>query len=79
MRQDDARAIRGDDGVEVVAKELGAGFCRTLFGERYEDVQVAHADFAWSRWFFDIAWDRTWVISDKREQRVTVLCTSDTD
>ncbi|MCA9317198.1 MAG: hypothetical protein KDB73_17045 [Planctomycetes bacterium] len=61
------------------AKELGAGFCRTLFGERYEDVQVAHADFAWSRWFFDIAWDRTWVISDKREQRVTVLCTSDTD
>jgi len=65
--------------VPARAKELGVNFCRALFEDRYEDVQVAYADFAWSAWFYDIAWDRTWVIVDRGAQRVTMLCTTDTD
>lgn len=61
------------------AKALGLGFCRDLFGDRYEDVQVSYADFSWSPFFENIAWDRTWVVIDKGAQRVSMLCSTDFD
>lgn len=66
-------------GEHRAAKALAAGFCRDLFGERYEDVQVAHASFAWTHWFCDIAWDRTWIVIDKGTCAVSVLCSTDDD
>lgn len=66
-------------GEHRAAKALAAGFCRDLFGERYEDAQVAHASFAWTPWFFDIAWDRTWVVIDKGTGAVSILCSTDED
>ena len=33
----------------------------------------------WSPWFFDVAWDHSWVVTDLRAQRMTLLCLTDTD
>lgn len=61
------------------AKALGAAFCADLFGDRYDDVDVDHSWARWSGWFKGIAWDATWVVTDRRHRHVTVLCLTDTD
>jgi hypothetical protein len=63
----------------IQARDLARGFCTSLFGERFDEVQVSFCDHAWSSWFCDIAWDRSWVVVDRREKRVTVVCTTDSD
>ena len=63
----------------AVAKRIGAAFSADVIGDRYEDFRIDHTHESWSPWFFDVAWDRTWVITDRRDQRVTLLCLTDTD
>ena len=43
------------------------------------DLDVFRCWRAWSLWFFDVAWDVTWVIIDRRLQRASLLFTTDTD
>jgi hypothetical protein len=50
-----------------------------LFEDRFEDVQIYRASVPWSAWFFDVAWDMTWVGIDKRDFSAWVLCLTDTD
>jgi hypothetical protein len=33
----------------------------------------------WNAWFFDVAWDHTFVILDKKHQRLSLLLITDTD
>lgn len=61
------------------AKALGAAFCADLFGDRYDEIDVDHSRARWSGWFKGIAWDATWVVTDRRLRHVTVLCLTDTD
>lgn len=61
------------------AKALGSAFCAALFGERYDDVAVDHSSARWSSWFKGIAWDGTWVVTDRRHRRLTALCITDVD
>jgi len=61
------------------AKALGAAFCASLFGDRYDDIDVDHSSARWSYWFKGVAWDSTWVITDKRHRHLTVLCITDVD
>lgn len=62
------------------AKRLAEGFCDAIFGERYPDVnRTFYSSEAWSPWFSDVAWDSSWVILDDGEQRVWLLCVTDTD
>jgi hypothetical protein len=61
------------------AKALASAFCAGLFGDRYDDVDVDHSWARWSGWFKGIAWDATWVITDRRYRQVTVLAITDTD
>jgi len=61
------------------AKALGAGFCASCFGERYDDIDVDWTSARWSGWFKGVAWDATWVITDRRFRHLTVLCLTDVD
>lgn len=61
------------------AKAMGSAFCDSLFDDRYDDIDVDHSGARWSYWFKGIAWDSTWVITDKRHRHLTVLCITDTD
>jgi hypothetical protein len=61
------------------AKRLGAAVCAELFGDRYEEVQFFKTFEPWSDWFFDVAWDTTWIAVDKRTNRIWTLCVTDTD
>ncbi len=62
-----------------MAKEIAQEFCKLLFDERYEEVQVYENHRAWSKWFFNVAWDATFVWIDHRKQRLSILCATDTD
>lgn len=66
-------------GSQADAKRLGVDACRALFGDRYEDVCVHRSRAPWSPWFFDVAWDNSWIITDLRTQQMTLLCLTDTD
>lgn len=56
-----------------------AGACEAHFADRLEDVEVFHSYKPWSRWFYDVAWDSTWLLVDRRFQVVTILAVTDTD
>lgn len=62
------------------AKQLAVAFCDAIFGDRYGDVQaVFYSAEAWSPWFYDVAWDNSWLILDTGADRVWLLCVTDTD
>lgn len=63
----------------ALAKAMGTAFCASVFGDRYDDVDVDYSSTRWSRWFRGIAWDATWVITDKRRRHLIALCITDTD
>jgi hypothetical protein len=61
------------------AKRLGSAFCASLFGDRYDDIAVDRSSARWSLWFKGVAWDSTWVVTDRRYRHLTVLCLTDVD
>lgn len=66
-------------GSVAEARELASVFRAGLFGDRYEEVQVFFTWKAWTPWFYDIAWDGSWLILDREGPHVTLLCVTDTD
>jgi len=50
-----------------------------LVGDRYEQFRVFQSEAPWTPWFFDIAWDHTWILADYERLEVSVLCKTDTD
>ncbi len=61
------------------AKRLASAFCAAVFGDRYDDVAVDYSSARWTHWFKGVAWDSTWVITDRRYRRLTVVCITDVD
>lgn len=61
------------------AKDLANRFCFALFKNRYEDVDFFVTTQAWTEWFYDVVWDSTWLILDKKEHRLWCLFMTDTD
>lgn len=66
-------------GTHREAKAIAVAAARDLIDDRYEDFEVFHSYRAWSPWFFDNAWDQTWLLVDRRDAEVTLICTTDTD
>jgi hypothetical protein len=66
-------------GPHRAAKDIAREAVHDLIEDRYEDFLLYHSEEPWSSWFFDVAWDQTWILVDKREAEVTVICTTDTD
>jgi hypothetical protein len=67
------------DGSSADAKKLALQVCSELMGTRYEDHRVDVSYLSWSAWFQAVVWDKTWIVTDNRHARVTLLCTTDTD
>jgi hypothetical protein len=66
-------------GTMAEAKELGREFSEFIFQERYEEVKSFTTENAWSQWFYDIFWDKTWIILDEGQQKLWIICITDTD
>lgn len=67
------------EGGPVDAVALAEDFRRWLFADRYGEVLVLKSVKPWSAWFYDVAWDSTWLVVDKRQSTVGVLAVTDTD
>ncbi|MDF9554150.1 hypothetical protein P5757_15785 [Bacillus tropicus] len=63
----------------VIAKQLASDVCQYMFQDRYEDIKVFESDSPWTDWFYDVAWDVTWMVLDSREQKMWFICATDTD
>lgn len=61
------------------AKLIGLAAVADLVQDRHEDFRVFGSYEAWTPWFHDIAWDRTWILADRRGKEVTLICKTDTD
>jgi hypothetical protein len=72
-------AYRMFDGSYAEAKRLGLEVCHRMFGDAWEDVRVHPSSAAWSPWCYDVAWDRSWIITNLRTRQMTLLCLTDTD
>lgn len=61
----------------IECKRIGMQICEEMFGERFEDVVVFNCEHSWSNWFYYDVPNLTWLIVDKRLQRVSVLAFTD--
>ncbi|STQ90787.1 hypothetical protein [Iodobacter fluviatilis] len=72
-------AYKAFSGSGKEAKALGQLLCTDIFGERYDDIQIFKTYKPWSDWFYDVAWDQTWMIVDKRNLLIWAILLTDTD
>jgi hypothetical protein len=62
------------------ARALSRRFMEALFGEEFHRVGLAGGSpTPWTPWFYDIAWDATFVMQDQQAKRFVLLCMTDTD
>ncbi|NYF09766.1 hypothetical protein HDC94_000922 [Leifsonia sp. AK011] len=67
------------EGSALEAKELASSAVESIFEGRFEEFRVDISYEAWTPWFCDIAWDSTYVLTDRRHAEITVLCVTDSD
>ncbi|MDM5328570.1 hypothetical protein [Neobacillus sp. CF12] len=72
-------AYKGFYGTPREAKNLAQEFCDFIFEDRVLDVQVYQTNTPWCSWFFDVAWDDTWLILDTNLKKIWLICITDTD
>lgn len=68
----------GDKPLSLL-KELGRKFCAEMFGERYENMMAFRSTRPWSSWFFNVAWDYSWIFFDNGSKKTHVLFGTDTN
>jgi hypothetical protein len=66
-------------GTYQEARELAHAASDAIFGDRWHEVFIWITGRAWSWWFGDILWDRTWMVADRGHERLWLLCTMDSD
>lgn len=66
-------------GAASDAKDIANRVVAALTGKRYEDFRVDLSHEAWTPWFRDVAWDHTFVLTDRAKAEITVLCITDAD
>jgi hypothetical protein len=69
-------AYRQYSGTEDEARQLSREFV-TAIGHNYP--QVFKIEGAWTGWFYDVAWDTSFLVYDPQHMRWWVLCMTDTD
>jgi len=66
-------------GMEAArALHLATEFRSELIGTRFEDLFVV-AGCNWSPWFYDVAWDHGWIMTDFGTAQAYLLCASGND
>lgn len=63
----------------VVAKQLANDVCQYMFQDQYEHIKVFESYHPWTDWFYDVAWDVTWMVLDSKERKLWLICATDTD
>lgn len=63
---------------EDVARRMSRDFVDALSGDR-QHTSVWRIDESWTDWFYDVAWDRTFVVQQLQARRWGLLCVTDTD
>jgi len=63
----------------VDAKDLADQAALEIHNNEYENTLVFTTHLPWSNYFFDIAWDSTWVIINKKMRRIFCILATDTD
>ena len=51
-------------GSAAEASQLASAGLADLVGDRYEQFRVFQSEAPWTPWFFDIAWEHTWILAD---------------
>ncbi|HMW02816.1 MAG TPA: hypothetical protein PKE58_21945 [Acidobacteriota bacterium] len=65
---------------EDEARSLTRNFLNLVAAEKYRShVSGIRFYSAWTDWFYDVAWDSTFVIYNAATQKWWLLCTTDTD
>ncbi|MFK4467145.1 hypothetical protein [Bacillus sp. RC252] len=72
-------AYKGFSERPVMAKQLANNVCQCMFQDRYEDITVFENHSPWTEWFYDVAWDNTWMVLDSKEHKMWLICATDTD
>ena len=72
-------AYKKYQGTPTEAMEIARKFCKAIYSERMLDVGIYKTYDNWTEWFYDVAWDVTWVLFDKSLKRLWVICLTDTD
>lgn len=67
------------EGTTIEAKSITYQFFSQFFNSQYTDVAIFKTYKAWCPWFFDVAWDYTYIILDNRQKTFTIFCLTDTD
>ena len=66
-------------GSAAEAMRLAVAGVDDLVGDRHECFRVFHSRAPWTPWFYDVAWDDTWIVTDYERLLVSILCKTDTD
>ena len=61
------------------SKELGENAAGELLDGNFDNCLVFEARGAWCNFFYDVAWDYTWVILNKEKRLLHVIMATDTD
>ncbi|SFT02862.1 hypothetical protein [Marininema halotolerans] len=63
------------------SKNIAANFTDFIFGIEDPDSNIKTFESCkpWSKWFFDVAWDVSWLIFDGRKNKLWIICITDTD
>lgn len=64
---------------EDQARGISRAFVDTLVGDARHYTRVYRISGAWTAWFYDIAWDATFVVHQPVARRWALFCVTDTD
>jgi hypothetical protein len=64
---------------EEQARSTSRAFVDALVGNARLQTSVYRINGAWTDWFFDVAWDATFVVYQPIARRWTLFCVTDTD
>ncbi len=65
--------------IEDYIREVSRNFVNAIVPDGFLNTTVYRCSSAWTNWFYDIAWDRTFIIKNPVEKKWILLCTTDTD
>lgn len=72
-------AYEAFNGPACDAKDIASAAVDALTERRYEDFRLESSEVAWTPWFKNVAWDATFVLTDRARCETTVLCITDAD
>jgi hypothetical protein len=69
------RSELSEDQARTMARE----FVDAIVSSSRKHATIYRLDGPWCGWFYDIAWDASFVVRNAKTQRVWLICVTDTD